>query len=561
MLHQRLLGSADSLQRIIDIIPSPVFIKDENHKWILLNDAATRLLGGTREELLGRSDYDIFPPAQATLSWASDDEVLATGLMVESEECFTLPASGYTHTMIMRKTLLHVPPGRRFLVGVASDVTEYRNAVAENHFLSRHDGLTGLPNRVLFHETLNDAVSHGQRALDNIAVLLVDLDGFKSVNDAYGHEAGDELLRVVAGRLKGCVRNTDLVARLGGDEFGVLLRGGPALRQAAERVATNICGAIAAPVILTQTQTRISASVGITYFNNTDIRPEELIRQADLAMYSVKRSGRHGHKTYEPALEATANRQLHADLLHALARQELHVAYQPLWNPPDGLLTGYEALLRWQHAHFGDIPPRIFIPIAEQSGLISTFGAYVLRAACAAACNWPEQVRLCVNISPIQLADRQFAATVNQALADSGLAPNRLELEVTESRLTLDHEDALRQLHLLKEEGVQVAVDDFGTGAASLDMMHRFGLNRMKIDRRFISGLPADQRGYAIVRALIRLAHDLGAKVTAEGVEHMEQALCLMELGCDEMQGYLFGHPEAPQSILTSTEAPLPAMP
>ena len=560
MLHQRLLGSADSLQKIIDIIPSPVFIKDENHKWILLNDAATRLLGGTREELLGRSDFDIFPPAQAALSWASDDEVLAVGEMVETEECFTLPASGYTHTMIMRKTLLHVPPGRRFLVGVASDVTQYRNAVAENHFLSRHDAMTGLANRILFHETLNDAVNHGQRALDNVAVLLVDLDGFKAVNDAHGHEAGDELLRIIAGRLKGCVRNTDLVARLGGDEFGVLLRGGPSLRQAAERVAANICAAIAAPVTLPQTQTRISASVGITYFNNADTKPEELIRQADLAMYSVKRSGRHGHQTYEPALEATANRQLHADLLQALARGELHVAYQPLWNPPDGLLTGYEALLRWQHAHFGEIPPRVFIPLAEQIGLIANFGAYVLRAACAAARHWPDEVRLCVNISPMQLADLHFAATVSQALAESGLPPHRLELEITESRLTLDHENALHQLHQLREAGVQVAVDDFGTGAASLDMMHRFGLNRMKIDRRFISGLPSDRRGYAIVRALIRLAHDLGAKVTAEGVEHMEQALCLMELGCDEMQGYLFGHPEAPQSILASPEALLTAV-
>lgn len=551
MLYQRLLGSANSLQKIIDIIPSPVFIKDETHKWVLLNDAATRLLGGSRESLLGKSDYDIFPEAEAAISWASDDEVLTTGQTVESEECLTLPQSGETHTMIMRKTLLHVPPGRRFLVGVASDVTEYRNALAENHFLCRHDALTGLPNRVLFHETLNDAVRHGQRALDNIAVLLVDLDGFKAVNDAYGHEAGDELLRIVATRLKSCVRATDLVARLGGDEFGILLRGGPALGLAAERVAENICAAIAAPILLPQTQTRVSASVGITFFSNLEVKPEELIRQADLAMYSVKRSGRHGHRIYDPGLEATASRQLHADLLQALARRELHVAYQPLWNPPDGLLTGYEALLRWQHAHFGEIPPRIFIPIAEQSCLIATFGAYVLRAACAAARGWPEEVRLCVNISPLQLTDTHFAETVKQALTESGLPPYRLELEITESRLALDHEGALHQLRILKTEGVQVAVDDFGTGAASLDMMHHFGLNRMKIDRRFISGLPEDERGYAIVRALIRLAHDLGAQVTAEGVEHMEQALCLMQLGCDEMQGYLFGHPEAPKSILS----------
>ncbi len=547
MPYHALLESPGPLQKIIDIIPSPVFIKDETHKWVLLNDAAARLLGGTREGLSGKSEYDIFPPDEATIAWASDDEVLATGRTLEREEQYTFSHAGETRTFVMRKSLLQVPPSLRYVVSVAADVTEYRNILTKNHFLSRHDALTSLPNRILFTETLEEAVRQDEPG--GLTMLLVDLDGFKAVNDAYGHEAGDELLRVIAARLKNAVRATDLIARLGGDEFGILLRGGASPQQAAERVAHDICAAIAAPVPLSQAQTRVSASIGIAFFTpGQDLK--ELLRQADLAMYSVKRTGRHGYRAYDPTLETTASRQLHSDLLQALARRELHVAYQPLWHPQDGRLTGYEALLRWQHAHFGEIPPRVFIPIAEQSGLITIFGAYVLQAACAAALRWPEEVRLCVNVSPVQLADAQYARSVLDILHEKGFPTHRLELEITESKPILDQDTALDQLRLLKQSGVRLAADNFGTGAASLDMIHRLDLDRMKIPRHFVMDLPQDQRGLAIVRSLIRLAHDIGVQVTAEGVEHMEQALCLIELGCDEMQGYLFGSPDAPRSIL-----------
>jgi diguanylate cyclase (GGDEF)-like protein/PAS domain S-box-containing protein len=551
MLYQRLLTSAEALQKLIDIIPSPVFVKDTAHRWVLVNDALTAAIGLPREVLLGKSDYDVFPPEQAEVFWASDDEVFSTGQACEREELFQNGA-GEVRTIVTRKTLLRVGAGNGtvFLVGIIADVTAYREAAAQNHFLSRHDVLTGLPNRTLFHERLREAVGHGLRELDNIAVLLIDLDGFKAVNDAYGHAAGDELLCVVAQRLTAAVRATDTVARLGGDEFGILLRGGPSLPAAAAEIAKVICEAVAIPIALRHSQTRVSASIGIAHFSSLESGPEELLRQADLAMYSVKRSGRHGHRLYEPALEIAASRQLHADLRHALARHELHLLYQPLWNPPDGLLTGYEVLLRWKHPHYGDVPPRVFIPIAEQSGLIGGLGAFVLRAACRAAAAWAPETRLAVNISPLQLREADFVAQVQAALADAGLAPYRLELEITESSHALDGAAALEALHRLKALGVRIALDDFGTGSASLDMMHRFSFDRMKIDRRFVSALPADQRGHAIVRSLISLAHDLGAQVTAEGVEHMEQAFCLMELGCDEMQGYLFGHPSPPESVL-----------
>jgi diguanylate cyclase (GGDEF)-like protein/PAS domain S-box-containing protein len=545
MLHQPLLSSADALQQIIDVIPAPVFVKDAQCRFVLVNRALLASGARSREEILGRTMHDLLPLAQmlAEVDRVWDDRVLETGETGEYEEDFVDPA-GDPRVLVVRKTRLLIGPGRGtpFLVGVVSDVTRYRIAAMQSHFLSRHDMLTGLPNRTLFYERLREAVGHGNRELDNVAVLLIDLDGFKAVNDAYGHAAGDELLHEIANRLAGTVRGSDTVARLGGDEFGILLRGGPMLEAAAARIAAEVCEAVAVPVQLRQSQTRVSASVGITYFSKPDTGAEELLRQADIAMYSVKRSGRHGMKAYEPALEVAASRQLHADLRHALALRQLHVVYQPLWNPPDGRLTGYEALLRWEHPHFGNIPPSVFIPIAEQTGLIGDYGCFALRAACMAALEWGEGVRVSVNVSPLQLVEDRLAAEVALVLAESGLAPARLELEITESKPAIDSAGALKALHQLKAMGVRIALDDFGTGTASLDMMHRFSFDRMKIDGRFVAQLPKDARGHAIVGALIGLAHDLGAKVTAEGVERMEQADCLMSLGCDEMQGYLFGH-------------------
>jgi EAL domain-containing protein (putative c-di-GMP-specific phosphodiesterase class I) len=304
------------------------------------------------------------------------------------------------------------------------------------------------------------------------------------------------------------------------------------------------------PVDLVAGQTQVSASVGITYHTNPETQPEALLHQADIAMYSVKRSGRHGHRAYEPELEQEANRQLNADMRQALERHELYVMYQPLWNPPDGELTGYEALLRWEHPLLGNVSPGLFIPIAEQSGLIAAYGNFALHAACQAARAWPANIRVCVNISPVQLIEDRLAAEIAAALAASGLAPERLEIELTESRPAPDGPGASRALAQVAKLGVRIALDDFGTGTASLDMMHRFAFHRMKIDKRFVKNLPADTRGRAIVASLIALAHDLGATVTAEGVEQVDQAFCLMELGCDEMQGYLFGHPTVTPSVL-----------
>jgi diguanylate cyclase (GGDEF)-like protein/PAS domain S-box-containing protein len=551
MLYQRLLGSAEALQKIIDIIPSPVFVKDTRHRWVLVNDALAAALGKPREDLLGLSDFDVFPPEEAAAFWAGDDAVFASGQSSEHEERMT-DASGRVRLIVTRKSLLRVGAGggTLFLVGIFTDVTSYRESVAHSHFISRHDPLTQLPNRILFNEQLAEAITYSNRVADGFAVLLVDLDGFKAVNDAFGHAAGDALLRVIAERLTSVVRASDLVARIGGDEFGILVRGGPGVVGAAERIAGMICDLVMQPVHLDACQTQVSASVGITYHTKPETKPEELLRQADIAMYSVKRAGRHGHRAYEPELEHAASRQLHADMRTALERHELYLMYQPLWNPPSGELTGYEALLRWEHPTLGNISPGLFIPIAEQSGLIAAYGNFALHAACKAALDWPPDTRVCVNISPVQLVEDKLAAEISAALVSSRLPPARLEIELTESKPALDGPGAARALAQVAALGVRIALDDFGTGTASLDMMHRFAFHRMKIDQRFVKNLPMDLRGRAIVSRLISLAHDLGASVTAEGVERMEQAFCLMELGCDEMQGYLFGHPAVQPSVL-----------
>jgi diguanylate cyclase (GGDEF)-like protein len=555
MIHQRLFGSAEALQKLIDIVPSPVFVKDTRHRWVLVNEALATVLARPREALLGLSDFEVFPGDEAAAFWASEDAVFASGQGAEESARLT-DGTGQVRLVVCRKSLLRVGPGpgALFLVGIFTEVAPYREDAPPAHIVSRHDPLTGLPNRALFDERLEEAARQPHRLNEGVAVLLVDLDAFAAANETLGHDAGDTLLRIIGGRIAGLVRASDLVARLGGDEFGILLRGGPGVAMAAERIAGQICDLVRQPVQLESCQTQLSASVGIAHHSH-DTGAVELVRQADIALQSVKRAGRAGDhaphiQVYAPELEHAASRHLRAEMRAALERHELYVMYQPLWNPPDGQLTGYEALLRWEHPALGNIAPGIFIPIAEQGGMIAEYGNFALHAACQAARDWPANTRVCVNISPLQLIEDRLAADIAAALAASGLSPARLEIELTESMPALEGPGAAHALAQVASLGVRIALDDFGTGTASLEMIHRFAFHRMKIDQRFVRNLPHDVRGRAIVARLIALAHDLGAAVTAEGVERMEQAFCLMELGCDEMQGYLFGHPAVQRSVL-----------
>ena len=542
MVRRNGLGSAEALQQIIDAVPNPIFVKDRQHRWVILNRALTELLGYPQEQLLGKSDFDRFPREQAEVFWAKDDQVFATGRPNENEEAFTDHA-GRLHTMLTRKCLVHVEGSDDpYLVGVISDITQYREAEARSRHLALHEPLTGLPNRALFQNRLAEALKRAKDAGESVALLLVDLDGLKAINDLHGHAAGDELLRVIAQRFNTAISESDTAARLGGDEFGIIQVGGKQPKTAL-RLAQGIGTAIAAPVNLRDQRLGVSASTGVALCPDHGATEEELLHRADVALYTVKRRGKNGHLIYTPELEARAGPLLDADLRLALQRDQIRLVFQPIVLAIDGTINGYEALLRWHHPVHGEIPPQTFIPIAEATGLIAQLGKWALREACVAASQWPERVRVAVNVSPFQFLADRLPDVVAQILKETGLSASRLELEITESAVFATDENALRGFTELQELGVQLAIDDFGTGWSSLSILHHLTVGRVKVDRSFVGKLPADERALAIIRAVLGLAHALGIVVTAEGVERPDQMNILRDLGCFEVQGDLVGRP------------------
>ncbi len=435
---------------------------------------------------------------------------------------------------------------------------QQRSAEARMRYLARHDGLSGLHNRASFNEALAQAVEAGSRGEPGFAVLCLDLDRFKEVNDTLGHAAGDEVLRQAAERLRLAVRQDDLVARLGGDEFAVLQR------NAAQAVATatlgeRIVAQLAAPYEWNGQTVRCGASVGATLSSQPVQPPDLLLHQADLALYRAKTSGRGCFSFYDAALDAEvrSRHQLVRDLREAADRGTLALHYQPLYARDGRTLLGYEALMRWAHPQRGNVPPSEFIPLAEETGLIVPLGAWALHRACADAMHWPDEVSVAVNLSAAQFETGDLPGTVASALAASGLAPSRLELEITESLLMRQPEHALATLRELAGMGVRIAMDDFGTGYSSLAYLWRFPFDKVKIDRAFTHGLGQDPKVNLIVRSIVTLAHALKIRVNAEGVETAEQMAALQQHGCDELQGFMLGRP-VPGSALPQLR-PAPA--
>ncbi|MCW2539277.1 MAG: hypothetical protein JWN95_1002 [Frankiales bacterium] len=421
---------------------------------------------------------------------------------------------------------------------------------------SLHDALTGLPNRVLLMDRLNHAFLRGLRRDTTAGVLFVDLDRFKTVNDLHGHAVGDELLVAVAHRLTPLLRLGDTLARLSGDEFVVLCEDldtdGSAAQVAA--IAERLCSALSQPFILTDHLVDISASVGFALASPDRYTPEQLLHDADTAMYQAKRNGGNRTQIFEPNHQRIIDKQtgLAHDLRHGLALGQLHTVYQPIVETADGRIIGLEALLRWTHPVQGPVPPATLIPIAEQSGLITEIGAWILRQALADTKRWQRPggpLSISVNVSPVQLMSPGFATTVAAILAGSGLDPALLTLEVTESVFVSDSDRALVVLQDLRRIGVRLALDDFGTGYSSLSYLLRFPIDIIKIDRSFITDLGQDRISHEIVSAIIRLSHGLGMSVTAEGVETAEQLQLLTELGCDSCQGYFFARPMSDAAV------------
>jgi len=432
-------------------------------------------------------------------------------------------------------------------------IAERERSDAKSHFLTYHDALTGLGNRLLFQQQLAHALQgdrNGDGDGNRLAVLFLGIDDLKSINDTLGYSVGDLILAEVAERLRRCVGEADTVARMGSDEFAAILTGigNP---DDAGLLAEKIAAAIALPHAVAGQHIVLDVRIGIALAPNDGNEPELLLGNAHLALQNAKTEGRDARCFFESAMNdsASARRLLTSDLRKALAADQFEIFYQPLFNLADQTVSGFEALLRWRHPERGLVLPSEFIPLAEQIELIVPLGEWVLRQACHQAASWPGQQRIAVNISPVQFRSPRLMPCILAALASSGLPPQRLELEITETVLLSDDRETIDLLHQLRKHGVRVSLDDFGTGYSSLGYLRRFPFDKMKIDRSFVQDLGSNKDTAAIVRALIDLANNLGMTTTAEGVETREQLEWLRKECCTEIQGYLISRPVPQQDI------------
>ena len=436
-------------------------------------------------------------------------------------------------------------------VATLEDVTERRRAEQQIAHMAHYDSLTNLPNRVLFREQLEHELEKVKRG-QQLAMLYIDIDEFKSVNDSLGHPVGDELLKAVAARLRSCVRETDFVARLGGDEFAIVQTG---IEQAGDvmGLVKRIYESIREPYHCLGHHVTTDASIGIALAPHDGTDLDQLLKSADLAMYGAKGDGRRTYRFFEADMDARvkARRALELDMRQAIADHAFELHYQPVVDLRSNAIAGCEALLRWRHPVRGMISPAEFIPIAEETGMICEIGDWVLATACAEATNWPPHVRLAVNVSPIQFRSHAFSLKVANTLSTSGLPANRLELEITEAVLIRDDDTALTLLQHLRAIGVRIALDDFGTGYSSLSYLRRFPFDKIKIDRSFVDGITESDGSSSIVQAVINIANAQNMTTTAEGIETEPQREALRDLGCTEMQGFLFSRPRPSAEIRT----------
>lgn len=494
--------------------------------------------------------------------------IIVSGTMTEDEVVKALKAGA--HDFIFKGRFLRLVPaleralqeacGRR-----AREAAELAQRTSQEQIkhMSMHDALTDLPNRTLFHEHLRQALNCRRRLRGSVGVHFLDLDEFKRVNDTLGHAAGDELLKMIAQRLRESLRANDIVARFGGDEFGVVQLNVVCPEEAAG-LARKICAALRQPMHIDGHEILISVSIGVTLYPEDGDTEEQLLKNADLALYQAKKDGRDTFRFFTADLNARMQDQVTVehDLRAALDRGEFVLYYQPQIDLNTGAAVGLEALVRWQHPERGLLAPAQFIPAAEDSGLIVPMSAWVLEQACRQHMEWRaaghEACRIAVNVSPTHIQREDLFAAVKRALQAVHMQPEFLEIEITEGLLLRDKSKAMETLHQLAELGVSIAIDDFGTGYSSLNYLRQLPVNRLKIDQTFVAALNQRTRDHSVIDAIIGLGHKLGMRVLAEGIENERQVACLQELECDEVQGYFYGQP-APPAMLASwlRQAPL----
>ncbi|HXW24087.1 MAG TPA: EAL domain-containing protein [Xanthobacteraceae bacterium] len=534
------------LDAVVENIPAMLFVKEaKEHRYVLFNRAGEELLGIARAELIGRNDHDLFPKREADEFVARDRAVLQSGqLQITEEERVHTPHNGLR---LLRTKKIAIPGdngGPQYLLGISEDITERKRVEGRITHMAHHDSMTGLANRVLLRERLEQALRRMQAQQGRLAVLYVDLDCFKDVNDALGHPVGDALLRMASERLRGCVREGDTVARLGGDEFAII-QDAIESDENASALARRVVEVIGAPFHVEGQDVVVSASIGIAMAPRDSVDPDNLLKFADMALYAAKTDGRRTYRFFEAAMNARlhARRAMETDLRAAFVRNEFELYYQPTIDIASGRIVGFEALLRWNHPERGIIAPGEFIALAESTGLIIPLGEWVLRQACAEAAHWPDDIAVAVNLSPLQFKSANLVQTVTAAMAAAALPARRLELEITESVLLQENENNPTTLHRLRDLGVRIALDDFGTGYSSLSYLRVFPFDRIKIDGSFVKELPHNVECVSIIRAVADLARGLAMATTAEGVETAEQLEALRAHGCTAAQGYLFSRP------------------
>jgi diguanylate cyclase (GGDEF)-like protein/PAS domain S-box-containing protein len=537
---------------IFDLMPDAIVAVNEYGRIQEVNKSLTVMFGYEKDELLGQPIEILLPEMQRNRHVHERTTFQANPRVRTMGRGLVLAGRRKDGSQVPIDIMLSpVSSGAGELVlAVVRDVTDRRLAEAKISHMALHDALTNLPNRTFFHEQMGQfflQLGRGQ----TFALLCLDLDHFKSVNDTLGHPFGDMLLRQVGERLRGCVRESDSVARMGGDEFAIL-QASIAKPSDLTLLATRLIEVISVPYELDGHQIVVGASIGIAIAPMDAGDSDQLLKNADLALYRAKADGRNTYRFFEPEMDARmqARRALDIDLRRALVNGEFELYYQPIINVEANAVIACEALLRWHHPVRGMISPTEFIPLAEETGIIVPLGEWVLRQACAEVASWKTKVKVAVNLSPMQFKSKNLVEVVVSALAASGLPGSRLELEITESVLLHENDVTLATLHQLRGLGVSISMDDFGTGYSSLSYLRRFPFDKIKIDRSFIQGISGQDDSFAIVRAVAAIGRSLKMTTTAEGVETREQFERVKNEGCTEVQGYFFSSPKPAAEIV-----------
>lgn len=544
------------LQSILDAIPNPIFYKDIDGVYLGCNKSLEKCVGLSRDEIIGKTVYEIAPH-----EWA-DQCSLTDKFLIETGECSPYEASvqyadGENKNVIFSKALFsesdQIING---VVGTIIDITDRKKAEEKVKKLAYYDVLTGLPNRQLLKDRLDQHVARTKRCAENLGVLFVDLDRFKNVNDTLGHSLGDRLLQEVSERLKHCLRESDTVARLGGDEFVIIL---PSVKheQYIADVADKLLDVLSKPVDISGHDIYTSLSIGVAVYPYDGTTSDDLLKNADTAMYQAKEHGRNTYRFYSEEMNQKAVKRLSMEnsLRAALGNNEMFLNYQPQVDTVTKKVIGVEALLRWDRKGHGLISPAEFIPLAEDTGVIFSLSDWVMKEACRQQVDWIKQglepVKMSVNISVMQFKQKNFLDKVVSTIKETGINPQHLELELTESMLMDDHCLTREILCSIREMGLYVSIDDFGTGYSSLSYLRNFPINRLKIDRSFIKNLDTDQNNKSITQAIVGMAKSLNMEVIAEGVETIEECNLLQTLECSEVQGFYFCRPVTPSDFVT----------